>query len=248
MKRNILFFLVIVLAFANANAQIVKPGNKEKIKQDIKSGIKSTLDVIDQDSHPTGTHELWDIYVAPQLGIGISALPGGGGIPEVGITGGGFVEVFVRKNLAIDVGLNFSHQGGNNVAYDATVTDADGNSIAQGQKYDYNLNYINTDYLCRWYPWSYKTLSVYTGLHLARLVHAKSKLHDGAITNIRRELHKGDVAIPVGISYEWKQWQLDGRFFYSLRHIARTDKAKMVLGNATNTMLSVTVAYKIQVF
>lgn len=226
-------------------AQIINKSNKDKIKQDVKEGIKDALDAIKQDTHPTGEHGMWDGFVAPKLGVGVSSLPGAGGKPEIGVVGGAYVEVFVRKNLGLSFEITYQHQGGNSLKFNQYVDDE--RTPASG-KYDYDLDYINTSYLAHWYPWPYRPMSFYAGLQLSRLINAKAHKHGGSTEGIRDKLFKGEFDIPVGVSYEMKQWEFDLRYFISPRKLAKSRQAKDILGNARNMMLSLTVAYRIQVF
>lgn len=253
MIKKITLLLMLLIPTLGIQAQIINKSNKDKIGQDIKNGFNNTMKAIKQDAHPTGEHSLWDGYVGPKLGVGISSMPGIGGAPEGGVVVGGFFDVFVAKNLSLSFELTYQHQGANDVHYAQLedVTDANGNvtgQVVNSGKYNYNLNYINTSYLIHWYPWSYRPVSFYTGLQLERLISANSHLKGGDTHGIRDELYKGEFSIPVGATYEWKQWLFDARYYISPRKLARTHKAKEILGNARNMMLSFTVAYRIQIF
>ncbi|WP_234396386.1 PorT family protein [Prevotella dentasini] len=152
MKR-LLLLSFIVLGALNARAQIVNERNKEKISQAVKDGYKEVMQTIKQDAHPTGVHTQWDLYVGARLGLNASNLPGLNGNMKTGITGGVFMEVFVFPNLAADIEVEYSHQGSGNV-YHTVATDAD--AVFRSGPYDYNIKYINTNYLARWYPWADK--------------------------------------------------------------------------------------------
>ena len=221
---------------------VMQVGAQDK-SNSLKKGIGNFFKLIQQDAHPTGIHDPWDLYVGPRLGLDVATLTSTGGTPTIGITGGGFFEIFILKNLSIEMGINYTHQGVNNVSYTKTTTLEDGSQEQHSTDHDYSLHYINTDYLCRWYPKAELPLSVYTGLHLARIIKAIGKSTEK--TNIRDHLHRGDIAFPVGVSYEWGQWQADVRYLQSVRHIGRTATAKRNLDNANNCVLELTVAYKI---
>lgn len=226
--------LVLLLSVGSLNAQIINDGNKDKIRDGIKNSVNDALDAVQQDAHPTGEHSLWDTYIVPKVSLGISSLPGGGGKPELGFSGGAAVECFVAHNLSLSFEMTYAHQGGNDLKRD-------------GQKWDYNLNYLHTDYLIHWYPWPYRALSFYTGLQASRLMSAKAHSDEYGSEKIKDELHGGEVSFPIGVAYEWKQWQFEARYFYSPRHLASSKKAKNILGNSTNMMLLLTVGYRIQI-
>lgn len=251
MKKYIFLLLVMLLPAFQLDAQIINKANKDKIGQDIKNGVHNALEAIEQDAHPSGEHDQWSAYVAPKFGLGVFSLPGAGGRPGLGIIGGAAVEVFVTHNIGLSFELTYQHQTANNVKYSEVrnITDAQGNVTGQtvnSGKLDYSLGYIDSYYLIRWYPWAYRPLSFYTGLQLSRLVTAKADPEHGSSTDIKDDLHKGEFDIPIGASYEWKQWQFDVRYYISPRKLAASHRAKNILGNARNMMLSFSVAYRIQ--
>lgn len=253
MKRLTLLLLFCLLSAVSIQAQIITKANKDKIGQNIKDGINDAIDVIRQDANPTGEHELWDGYVAPRFGLGVSSLPGAGGRPELGAVCGVYFEAFVAKNIGLSLEINYSHQGGNNIfhAEETTVYDDQGNATGteiNAGHYNYDLNYINTLYLIHWYPWSYRPLSFYTGLQLSRLVSAKCHKKGSTTSNIKDDLFGGEFQIPIGASYEWKQWEFDVRYFISPRKLASSHRARRILGDARNMSIAFTVAYKVQIF
>lgn len=253
MRRYISILFLFLLSATSLQAQIVKSGSKDKIGQNVKQGFTDVMNTIRQDTHPTGEHEMWDGYIGPRVGVGVASLPGGGGRPVVEYKGGAFVEVFVAKNLGISFEIDYEHRGGSSLEYSTLQNTYDENGNVTGNfvnsgKYDYNLNYLNTSYLAHWYPWSYRPLSLYAGLQLSYLAYAKAHMQGGTSTSIRSQLHKGEVDVPIGISYEWKQWEFDLRYFISPRKLASSRRAKTILGNARNMALSFSVAYRIKVF
>lgn len=253
MRKSITIIILFLLATTGMNAQIVTKANKGKIASDIKEGVNNAIETLNQHSHPTGEHELWDGYIAPKVGLGISSLPGAGGRPELGFVGGVYVEAFVAKNLGLSMELTYQHQGANRVRYSeyAAIANADGEIVdhtVNTARYDYNLDYINTYYLIHWYPWPTRPISFYTGLQLSRLVNAKSEVKGSSTADIKDRLHKGELNIPIGVSWEVGQWEFDARYFFSPREIAKTRQAKAILGNARNMSLSLTVAYRIRIF
>lgn len=230
MKR--IFTLVLLMSLLTA-------ANAQGLAGKIKSGVRKAVKLIDQDAHPTGIHQPWDLYVAPKLGLAVSNLTSMNSKVKFGVTGGAYMEVFVLPSLAIDMELTYSRQGANDVPRTSPATGY--------REHDFMLDYINTTYLCRWYPVKERPLSVYSGLHMAKLINAKRKA-DGKTYDIYDELHHGDFAVPIGVSYEWKQWQADARYNLYFKRIASGRDAKNFLDNACNAMIDITVAYKIQIW
>ena len=91
-------------------------------------------------------------------------------------------------------------------------------------------------------PWSFTT-----GVHTGYLISAHAKRKNGKNINLKDHIYKGNVAIPIGISYEWKQWQIEARYSLSLRKLTKDAEAKDLLKNARSSMLEVTLGYRIQV-
>lgn len=253
MRKNFILLLLFILPFASMQAQIINDSNKDKIGKSIKNGFNSAMKAIKQDAHPTGEHSAWDGYVGPKLGLAVSSLPGAGGRPELGLVAGGFIEVFLGKNISLSVEIAYQHLGANNVKHTQMIdlVDKEGNVTGQVPdrgKYNYNLDYVNTAYLVHWYPWPYRPASFYTGMLYSRLGNASARRKGGSSADIDDDLFDGEIRIPIGASYEWKQWQLDARYFISPRKLASDSKARAILGNARNMAFELTVAYRIQVF
>lgn len=182
-------------------------------------------------SHVTAQkHEPWDIFITPKAGVAYTGFTSQNCEFRPGFIGGASVEVFFFPHFALDTELTFSMEGANKV--DSDIDNRD---------YNYNLNFINTDYLFKWYIGNH--FNVFTGLHLGRIVWAKA---DGV--KIKNELRRGTFAFPAGIGLDLGNWTIDARFNYSFYKIAKTDLAKQVLQNAAMMGGFVTIGYKIQVF
>lgn len=232
MKKT--FIIIALLSFCTVGA------HSQTLAEKLKSGVKRTIKLIDQDAHPTGTHKPWDLFVAPKLGLAVSNLTTMDGKMKPGIMFGGYIEVFFVPNIGVDMEVTYNRQGANDVPWR--------NSEGVYKEHDIYIDCLNSTYLCRWYPKEEIPLSVYSGLHMSRIVNARLRTKGSDSHSIKDDLHKGDVAIPIGVSYEWKQWQADLRYNFYFRHIASSQEAKRVLDNACNSMLSLTVAYRIQLW
>ena len=248
MKRILLITAILFMALTNGQAQVLNKDNTKQIGQAVKDGIKDVRDAIVQDTKPTGEHEQWDIYAAPKIGLNLSNLPGIDGKVKIGLSGGVYMEMFLTKNIAIDVETQYSHQGSSGVHRTLTTTDASGiTTTCEYDPYDFKLDYLNTNYIVRWYPWIDLPWSFTTGLHTSYIISAKAKLDDGTKHNLKDHIYKGDVAIPLGVSYEWSQWQIEARYNLYFRKLARDAKAQELMRNARNNMFEVTLGYRIKV-
>lgn len=246
MKKCFLTVLFAVVATMGLQAQIIKPGQEKKVAQSIKNGFDTVIEAIDQDTKPTGTHDVLDGYFYPKLGLNLSTLTSMGGNVRLGLTGGFGVELFVHSRMAVGMEVLYSHQGTGGVYYQ--MEDKDGQPYEYGPcKYTYN--YLSTNFTARYYPKATLPLSVYSGLCISRCVGAKFKsdsenvdLYDGS------HVRKGDLGIPLGATYEVGQWAFDLRYTFSPLHQARSQRAKELMGNASHMKLEATVAYRILVF
>ena len=236
------------MALTNGQAQVLNKDNTKQIGQAVKDGIKDVRDAIVQDTKPTGEHEQWDIYAVPKIGLNLSNLPGIDGKVKIGLIGGVYMEMFLTKNIAIDVETQYSHQGSSGVHRTLITTEASGiTTTREYGPYDFKLDYLNTNYIVRWYPWIDLPWSFTTGLHTSYIISAKAKLKGGKEYNLKDHIYKGDVAIPLGVSYEWSQWQIEARYNLYFRKLARNAEAQELMRNARNNMFEVTLGYRIKV-
>ncbi|MCR5077420.1 MAG: PorT family protein [Prevotella sp.] len=249
MRRIILITTILMSSLTLCQAQIFNEKTTKRIGQAIKDGYQDIKTAIIQDTKPSGEHTLWDTYVTPKAGLNVSNLPGIDGKMKIGLVAGAYVEVFLRKNLALDMEMEYSRQGSAGVYSAFNTMDEEGNTVSyKSGPYDYKLDYLNTNYLVRWYPWADLPCSFVTGLHMGRVLSAHSKLKHGDESDIKDQIRNGDLAIPIGAAYEWKQWQAELRYNLSFRHLASGTKAKQIMGEARNSMLEVTIGYRIKVF
>ena len=277
MKRII--FILITAAFAVSGVQA---------QSALKKGFNNFKSLIVQHEKPTGVHDTWDLYAGLKVGINGSRFMGANGKFKPGFYVGATVETFFHPQWGIDFEIGYSHQGAKGISavtnshstfrtalereegaeHITIYHDCTRDSHTTGT-YDVNLDYLNTTYLIRWYPKRHLPLSVYTGVHVYRIIHSSmhlrgertqtvSDLVDGTSTTdtyavdakekINDDLHRGDVAIPLGVSYEVGQWQFDARYNFSFRHLAKSNRMKQILGNGTNSLVMLSAAYRIHFF
>lgn len=248
MKKIILIAAILWGTMTNGQAQVLSKSYAKRIGEAVKEGYLDVKEAIVQDTKPSGEHTVWDIYAAPKVGLNLSGLPGIDGKMKVGLVAGAYVEVFVAKNIAVDAEVQYSRQGSAGIYRSINATDVYGNPIVQEYgPYDIKLNYLNMNYLVRWYPWADLPWSFTTGLHAGYIINAHAKKNHGEDINLKNHIYRGDIAIPLGVSYEWDQWQVEARYNLSFRKLSRTSEAKDLIRNARNSMLEVTLGYRIQV-
>ena len=182
---------------------------------------------------PKFERQPWDTYVGVKGGVIYSNLTALHGEAKITGMGGIYTEAFLTKSFAIQTELTFSHHGSHNAISLA--------SPEAGATFDYRLNYINTDFIFKQYIAD--RLGLYIGIHTA---HAVTMKRNGQ--NIKKELHGGDLSIPAGACLVWHNVSLDARYQYPLRKLAKTDKAKAIMGNARTPSVILTIGYRFKVF
>ncbi|MCI6549693.1 MAG: outer membrane beta-barrel protein [Prevotella sp.] len=175
-------------------------------------------------------HEPWDIFFTPKAGAAYTGFSSLNCEYKPGFVGGTGIEVFFSPHFSFETALTFSMEGANKVDNDLNQRDS-----------NYNLNYINMDYLFKWYIGNH--MNIFTGLHMGRLVWAKANGVD-----ISDELNKGAITIPAGIGIDIGRLAISAQFNYSFPKIAKSDRAKQILKDASLMGGFVTIGYKIQVF
>lgn len=186
----------------------------------------------------------WDLYVGPKAGVAYSNLTTMGGDAKIGLNAGVFVESHITERFAVCFDLMYARVGSDNAYHKTDIYDEEGVLLAAGPYY-YKFDCLNTQYKLRYYLM--KNLNVFTGLHLTRFIKAKSFFEDKE-TKIKNQIHSGDLLIPFGAEFTFKNIAIEGTYHLPVRKLARTDKAKAIMGNAKQNLITVTLAYKIQMF
>lgn len=225
--------LTATLLLALTAALTAQAQQKQSLGKRISEAAKEAIDGIKQDTKPQAVHNQWDMYIIPHVGAALSNLTFSGDV-HPGVRAGVDFEGIMLPRLSVSIGVDYINQGAANVPYG-------------GQKYDYSLGMIDTNLLAHWYPLRTKPMSLFAGVRASRVVSAKASA-GGSHTDIKDELHSQDLSFPVGITYEWGQWQADLRYDFSFRRMANSAKAKAVLGDYRNDAVMLTVGYKIQLF
>ena len=184
-------------------------------------------------------YDVWDVMVGGKVGGSAGLLTKQPCDPLWGPFGSIEAEMYLSKKFSMTLEMSAAHKGADNV-----FTRESGNTHAY---YQYRMDYINISYLLN-YRFARQHLSLYTGISFGVLANAKS-MKNGISIDIKKELHRGDYSVPVGI--EWtigKHFTIDGRWHWSPRWVAKSQKAKNILGKSRHQFFSVTVGYKVQVF
>lgn len=170
-------------------------------------------------------NEVGQISVAPVVGINLSNLTKLDNTKmKFGIAAGAVAEYGVSEKFGVSLGLLYSQQG---CKFDG------------GGKY--NMDYLNIPILAQYYVWN--GLAIKAGVQPGCLVSAKAK-GDGESTSIKEYCNKFDVAIPVGLSYEYKNIVLDARYNIGL---TKTFKKTYTDKKSNNSVFQFTLGYKFKI-
>ena len=184
-------------------------------------------------------YEEGDFTVKPKVGMNIATLSDA----DKSITDLHFgleAEYMVTDNFSLGLGAILSNQG---AKYD--YLDEDGQN-----KYTVDLDYVHVPMLASYYV--LPGLAVKAGIQPGFKMRAKAKLYDATIdlddlyklnhlfTGEDIKVSKFDLSIPVGVSYEYKNFVLDARYNWGLIKV-------MNVGDAFyNRCFMLSLGYKLQ--
>lgn len=172
--------------------------------------------------------------VMPKVGLNLATLAGDKDAKILPSFVAGFeYEYGVSDNVGLVAGIQFSEQGEKDKEHDLTM----------------RLGYINVPLLVQFYP--VKGLALKAGAQLGFLASKKAKIGDTkydfdkleAMGIIPSEFRKFDLAIPMGISYEYANFVLDAR--YNLGLIGIFKKSAGYDETFRNSVFQFTLGYKI---
>ncbi len=181
-------------------------------------------------------HEVGSLNIQPKIGLNIATMTNSDGSdPRVGFVVGAEAEYQATDLLSVTAGVLYSQQG---IKADAF-----------GIKSTFKMDYINVPILANVYV--LPGFAVKVGLQPGFLVNDKVKVSSGGTSaemGIKEALRNAgvdasvksfDLAIPVGLSYEYKNVQLDARYNWSVT------KAISAAGeNTRNSVFQITLGYK----
>ena len=173
-------------------------------------------------------NEVGQWTLMPKAGINISTITGDGDQKsKVGFVGGAEFEVGIAEKFGLDFGILYSMEG----------CKVPANNFINGASGNVNLNfdYINIPILAQYYL--AKGFAIKAGLQPGFNVRHKLS-YDGESVNIDGA-KSFNFAIPVGLSYEYKNFVLDVRYNIGLTKVIKdTDQGR-------SSAFAITLGYKI---
>ena len=190
-------------------------------------------------------NEVGQLTLQPKVGINIANVTGDIAIDKkskVGFVAGFEAEYGISEIFGLDFGVLYSMEG-----FKAKSIGIDGyGTSAYLVDANYNLDYINIPILAQVYP--VKGLAIKAGIQFGFLTSKKATI-DGVKYDIDKieaafgasaGFRKFDVAIPMGISYEFKHFVLDARY-----NLGLLSTVKDIDDTYRNSVFQFSLGYKI---
>lgn len=169
--------------------------------------------------------EVGTFTIMPKAGMNIASMTDlDDADVRIGFVGGAEAEYQFTDMFSVSAGLLYSMQG---------CTDNSG-----GVDRTYKMDYLNVPILVNCYV--VKGLAVKLGIQPGFNVNSKFKAETGN-TTVEQDLDAKtiDFSIPVGISYEFANFQLDARYNWGLTKVAKDSDCK-------NSVFQITLGYKFE--
>jgi hypothetical protein len=178
--------------------------------------------------------EVGALTIQPKVGLNIANYKGtDGSDPRLGLAAGVELEYQLTNRFSVSAGALYSMQGSKDSRMDG------GEKINMTIKTDY----INVPVLINFYV--VKGLAVKAGIQPAFNVKSdfvytyEGKNVGGKLTEVGIDIKSFDLAVPMGLSYEYKNVVVDGRYNLGLMNIVDYEK-----DDTKNSVFQITVGYK----
>ena len=167
------------------------------------------------------------LTVHPKIGINFATLTkADDSESRIGLVAGAELEYQISDIFSISGGALYSQQGCERSENGGTLTS--------------KLDYINIPLLANVYV--VKNLAVKVGLQPAFNVNSKQKASkgDSSIQGSIEGIKTFDFSIPIGLSYEYKNIVIDGRYNFGLTKVSKYADSK-------NSVFQITLGYKFDI-
>lgn len=153
----------------------------------------------------------------PKAGLNVTTMSNADLNSKVSFTAGMFGQVRTANWFALSLEVLYSRQGG---MKEHTVAGVE-------TKNKIKTEYLNVPLLANFYVT--RGLALKTGVQVGFCLGARQLVETGGITTkqgIAGQFHTADVAIPVGISYDWGRLVLDARYNFGVSHAMKEGNSR----------------------
>ena len=172
-------------------------------------------------------HAVGSFNLQPKVGVSIANLTEiKGSDPRVGLVAGVEGEYQVSDIFSVSAGVLYSMQG---AKQEFSVLNQ------KTFKHTYKLDYVNVPIMANVYV--VKGLAVKLGVQPGFNVSNKIKVNNLDAVENPAKAQSVDVSIPVGLSYEYNNFQLDARYNWGVSKAFKLTDAK-------NSVFQITLGYK----
>ena len=162
-------------------------------------------------------HEVGALTIQPKVGFNIANVTKTGGETRIGVAAGAEAEYQLGDIYSIAVGLLYS---------------------SQGKKQTVDLPVLGKSSVT-WAP-SYVNIPVVANVYVVKNLAVKLGVQPGfCVAKDKTEANTFDLSIPVGLSYEYNNFVLDGRYNFGVTNVAKGVDTK-------NSVFQFTLGYKFE--
>ena len=162
-------------------------------------------------------HEVGALTIQPKVGLNVSNVTKTNGDTRFGVAAGAEAEYQLGDIYSIAVGLLYS---------------------SQGNKQTVDLVPLGTTSVT-WAP-SYLNIPVVANVYVVKNLAVKLGVQPGfCVGKDNKKVNTFDLSIPVGLSYEYNNFVVDGRYNFGVTNVAKGVDAK-------NSVFQFTVGYKFE--
>ena len=183
-------------------------------------------------------HEVGSLTIQPKVGLNIANYTNSNGTDSrIGLAIGAEFESQITNRFSLSVGALYSMQG----AKIATIDASTGINV----KTTFKTDYINIPIMANVYV--VQGLALKAGIQPGINVNASYSASAQGVTvsgklsdvGVGVNVNTLDFAIPVGLSYEYKNFVIDGRYNIGLTEVVKDD-----IDKSKNSVFQFTVGYK----
>lgn len=177
-------------------------------------------------------HEVGSLTIQPKVGLNIANYTDSDDSdPRIGFAAGAEFEYQITKMFSLSAGLLYSMQGAKTSATEQGI------KVKMTAKTDYiNLPILANIYVAQGFALK---LGIQPGFNVNSSYTASAQGIDisGSLSDVGVDINSFDFAIPVGLSYEFNNFVIDGRYNIGVTKMVDNDDSK-------NSVFQLTVGYK----